>query len=133
MLQHVAECCSVLQCVAVCGDIRVTRRCCARAVSVYCSVLQCDAVRCSMLQWEETFGTRVVVAPVCCHMLPCVTVCCSELQCVAVRGSVLQWVETFGTRVVVAHKLSMCVAVCCSVLQCVAVSEDIRDKRCCCA
>jgi len=56
-------------------------------------MLQCHAVRCSVLQ-------RVLqCAAVCRSVLQCVAVCSSMLQCVAVCCSVLQ-----------------CVAVCCSVL-----------------
>jgi len=73
---------------------------------VRCSVLQRDAVWCSVLR-------IVAVCQVYCSVLQCVALCGSALQCaaaccsVAVCGSVLQ-----------------CIAVCCSVLhvlQCVAV------------
>ena len=66
-----------------------------------CSVLQCVAVCCSLLQ-----SVVMLVNPGyggwrcgCCSVLPCVAVCCSVLQCAAVSCSVLQ-----------------CAAVCCSVL-----------------
>ena len=74
-----------------------------------CSVLQCVAVRCSVLQ--------------CCNVLQCVAVCCrgvcvfdvddmiyscSVLQCVAMCCRVLQ-----------------CVAFCCSELQRVAVLQKV--------
>jgi len=70
-------------------------------------VVQCGAVRCSVLQ---CVAVRYSV-------LQCVTVCCSALQCVAVRYSVLQ-----------------CVTVCCSVLQCVAVCYSVLQcvTVCCC-
>ena len=98
MLQCVAVCCSVLQCVA--------------------DALKCVAVRCSVLSvrcrvhyiatcnitnifffYEDIFsnrcqlhshGTKQCVAldrrcvAVCCSVLQCVAVCCSVLQCVAV-------------------------------------------------
>jgi len=69
-------------------------------------MLQCVAVRCSVLQCVAAYDAMTGVAA---HsvsaggVLQCVAVCCSVLfmlQCVAVRCSVLQ-----------------CVAVCCSVLQ----------------
>ena len=69
--------------------------CMATTVAVCCSVLQCDAVGCSVLQR---------VAESCMYMATTVAECCSVLQCGSVWFSVLQ-----------------CVAVCCSVLQCVAV------------
>ena len=55
--------CSVLQCVAVCCDVR------------------CVAVCYSMLQ----------SLTVCCGVLQCVAVCCSVLQCLAVSCSVIIW------------------------------------------
>jgi len=74
-----------------------------------CSVLQCVAVCCSVLQyvtafcknWNHLFGAHLPQRT-CAHeaMLQCVAVCCSVLQCAAVCCSVLQ-----------------CVAVCCTVLQ----------------
>jgi len=86
-----------------------------------CSVLQCVAVRCSVLQ----------CAVVCCSVLQCVAVRCSVLQCVAVCCSVLQCVTVVQicsrgpsvshTANHVMHSVLQCVAVCCSVLQCVAV------------
>jgi len=57
VLQRVAACCSVLQCIAVC-----------------CIALQGVAVRCSVLQ----------CVAVCCSVLQCVAARCSALQCVAV-------------------------------------------------
>ena len=65
MLQCVAVCCSVLQCVAVEAGSeggRDTRGVCVRLVSICCKVLQSVAVCCSVLQ--------------------CVAVCCSGLECV---------------------------------------------------
>jgi len=59
MLQCVAVCCSVLQCVAL-GALGKARVLSGRCVAV---VLQCVAVCCSVLQ--------------------CVVVCCRVLQCVA--------------------------------------------------
>jgi len=63
-------------------------------VAVCCSVLQCVAVRCSVLHTAK--DTSPVAAR---HPLQCAAVCCSVLQCVAVCCSVLQ-----------------CIAVCCRVL-----------------
>jgi len=63
---------------------------------VYCSVLQCVAVCCSVLH-----QSRLSVSCV----LQCVAVCCSVLQCVAS----------------ISFVSFLCIAVCCSVLQCVAV------------
>ena len=78
-------------------------------------VLQCVAVRCSVLQWG-CMGREFVSRPsyVCVRERRglCVCVCCSVLQCVAVCCSVLY-----------------CVAVCCSVLQRVAVC--LHETRIC--
>jgi len=69
VLQRVAVCCSMLQCVElVIHDD--THYAFYIAFCVSCSMLQCVAVCCSVLQ--------------------CVAVCCSALQCVAVRCSALQ-------------------------------------------
>jgi len=55
-------------------------------------VLQCVAVRCSVLH----------CVAVCCGVLRCVAVCCSVVQCICCENR-------------------QCSAACCSVLQCVAV------------
>jgi len=66
-----------------------------RYVAACCSVFQCVAVRCSVLQslsciwaspsflWSQVL--RYVAA--CCSVLQCVTLCCSAMQCVAVELS----------------------------------------------
>ena len=65
VLQRVAACYSVLQCVAVCRSAKFDPIIYTGTLTVCrCSVLQCVAVCCSVLQ--------------------CVAVCCSVLQCVAV-------------------------------------------------
>jgi len=120
-LQGVAECCRVLQCLALCcnvwieaiGDFYIAvvgrPQVCICSVSqcvvVWCSVLQHDAECCNVLQLA---GRRCVVAG-CCRVLQGVAGCCRVWQGVAGCCSVLQ-----------------CVAVCCSVLQCVAVCEKSR-------
>ena len=130
VLQCVAVCCSVLQCVTRCLSCSVLL-----CVAMYCSVLQCVAVCWSVwltvqevltsdkhtdllplqpialfdphYRWHQCYSMLQSVA-VCCSALQCVAVCCSVLQCVAVYCNVLQcsaWETT-----------------CCCVLQCVAVS-----------
>ena len=64
-----AECCSVLQCVAVCCSVFVIV---FWYITCHNSVLQCVAVCCSVLQCDA----------VCCSVLQCVAVCCSVWQCV---------------------------------------------------
>jgi len=107
----------VLRCVAVCysqmGPYTYTNTCCSvlQCAAVRYSVLQRVAACCSVLQsngslyrhthWGVCFGFSAqpfVNVAVCCSVLQCVAVCCSVLQCAAVCCSVLQ-----------------CVAVCCSV------------------
>jgi len=111
-----------------------------QCVAVCCSVLQCVAVRRSVLQWDA--------------------VCCSETQCVAVRRSVLQWdavccsetpfgchllrlqhtathcntLQHTATRLLCAASAWMCcmlqrVAVCCSVLQCPTLVKETDIKE----
>jgi len=80
-----------------------------------CSVLQCVAVCCSVLQWPPL--QNVSCPPL--YILQCIAVCCSVLQYVAVCCSVLHCMcrvlhYTFCSAL-------QCVAVCCSMLQCVAV------------
>jgi len=105
--------------------------CCVKAVSTRsrnCSVLQCVAVCCKLLQFvvAECYSVLLCDAvrmlflhdlsiAVCCSVLQCVAMCCNVLQCVAVCCSVLQCV------VAVCCSVLQCVAVCCCVLLCVAV------------
>ena len=84
---QVAECCSVLRCVAACCSV-------LQSVEVCCSVLQCIAVSCSMLKPEhldlpstsQAHPVKWHSGVVCCSELQCVAVCCSVLQCVAARA-----------------------------------------------
>jgi len=58
---------------------------------------------------------------VCCSVLQCVAVCCSVLQLeYGLEGSNVFDVSG-GVCVAVCYSVLQCVAVCCSVLQCVAV------------
>jgi len=76
---HICKCSRVLQFVAVC-----------------CSVLQCVAIflqfsgGLSSLSFPHPHLYRLIYVAVCCSALQCVAVCCSVLQCVAVCCSVLQ-------------------------------------------
>jgi len=113
VLQCVAECCSKLECVAVCVWHRIYCRswpvpesCLTRAVC--CSVVQCGAVCCSVLQ----------CVAVCCSVMQCVAVYCSVLQCGAVC-CIFNWPRYLP--VSVRFIVLQCVAVSCSVLQFVAV------------
>jgi len=111
VLQHVAVCCSVWQCVAVeksvCAKEHSAKEpqiivlfCGKRTLkirhymhlnypvalvmydSVCCSVLQCVAVCCSVC--AICLIHMCDISHVCCGVLQCVAVCCSVLQCVAV-------------------------------------------------
>ena len=97
VLQCVAVCCSVLQCVA--GYMTCYTSClvvcCSmlQCVAVCCSVLQCAAAYCSVLQCVAVF----VFAPNSCNRFtfPVVAVCCNALHCVGccrvlIRGDNLQ-------------------------------------------
>ena len=129
------ECCSVLQCVAVCGSVW-------QCVAVGHKVFQCVVV------W---YVARIVTIPKpaisfearpceCCSVLQCVAVCGSVWQCVAVCGSVCQWVTMCCNMVCcedlhnsktgdvfegVTLRVLQRVAACCSVLQCVAVCGSV--------
>ena len=102
----VAGCCSVLQCDAaqcLLLDSLLYIVAC-KCVVVCCSVLQRVAVCCSVLQ-RNVYRLSLSSMLLPARVLQCVAVRCSLLQCDAVCCSVLQ-----------------CVAVCCSVLQCVAAT-----------
>jgi len=116
---HLCLCCSMLQCVAVRGGVLQSETCqkrpahmkkdlCKSAsvgrlsegllrvcrVCVYCNVLQCVAVCCSVSEGL----LRVCHVCVCCSALQCVTVHCTALQCIAVCCSVLKCVSrSFGS------------------------------------
>jgi len=62
LLQCVAVCCGVMQCVVVQMNVNLHN-------SVCCSVLQCVAVCCSV--WQ--------CAAVCCSVLQCIAVCCKMM------------------------------------------------------
>jgi len=105
VLQCVAECCRVLQGVAVhvsssVGVRRYLLQCShfLQCVAVCCSVLQCVAVCCNdytsdrVVGWSNKLRARCVLqcVAVCCCVLQCASVCCSVLQCFVVCCSVLQ-------------------------------------------
>jgi len=109
MLQCVAVCCSVLQCVAApLVKALTTVHVFARLPVVCCGVLQRVAVCCSVLQ----------CVAVCYSVLQCVAVCCSVLQCVAACCSVLR--SRIKARATV-HMFARLPVVCCNSLQCVVV------------
>ena len=139
VLQHVVVCCSVLQFYLRNESFRVTE-----GLLLY-RLLQCVAVRCSMLQcvavcrntqdinhskWQK--GFCYVLG---CSLLQCVALCCSVSQCVAVRCNALQCVAIPKTSAILcgrrASALSYIAACCsllqyavrCSALQCVAISK----------
>jgi len=137
VLQCVAACCTVLQCVGW-QNLQCTFSARAWAASSFlcCSVLQCVAVCCSMLQCVTVcciakfcsvflgtyLGSFLFFACRCeekrvywHHSNHGQSLCCSMLQCVAVCCRVLQGV-----------------AVCCSVLQCDAVCRSVQSVAECC-
>jgi len=86
MLQYVAVCCSVLQCVAACC---IDRDKVSVNAGLNHQVLNAADVFC------PTRGTgRLHFNYFVCSVLQCVAVCCSVLQCVAVCYSVLQCAVT---------------------------------------
>jgi len=101
VLQCVAVCCSVLQCVAVHEVMQ------HRHHNAYC--IECHT------HWTH----------ICCSVLQCVVVCCSVLQCVAVRHIVLQCAAVCCSTVLKVTRVEITYVavchICCSVLQCVAV------------
>ena len=90
VLQYVAGCCSVVQCV---HGIRTSRFYTVR-IAVWCSMMQYDSVCCSVLQFVHDNEWLVFRH----RTLQCAAVCCSTLQCVAVRCSVSMIFEWFVFR-----------------------------------
>jgi len=68
VLQCVAVWCTVLQCGALCCSV-------VHCVAVWCTVLQCGAVCCSVVHCVAVW----------CTVVQCGAVCCSVVHCVAVR------------------------------------------------
>jgi len=109
VLQRVAVCYGVLQCVAVCCrwlilQVFFRKRCYSvlQRVAACCRVLPCVAMCCSVFQMAYFAGLFPLMMLHCnCSVLQCVAVCCNVLQCFAVCCST-----------------SQCVAVCCSLLRC---------------
>jgi len=116
VLQYVAVCCSVLQCLAA--------KVCCRAlpcVVVCCSVLQRDRLRRISQREDATeMPTHLLLNPTieecavaCCSVLYRAAACCSVLRC-----SLLQYVAVCcsdSTMEECGADWQRCVAVCCSV------------------
>jgi len=142
VLQCVAVCCSVLQCLPcliLCHDsfvhvpwlinfcrcsqngslwwtLLATKVVC---VAVCCSVLQCVAVcrsllQCGVVEWKPLVDSGNK-GSLCCGMLQCVAGRCSMLQCVAAEWKPLM--DSAGNKSSLCHSVLRYVAVCCSVLQ----------------
>ena len=132
VLQHIVVCCSVLQFYLRNESFRVTE-----GLLLY-RLLQCVAVRCSMLQCVAVFAipkTSIIPSDrrasalsylaACCSVLHYVAVCRSALQCAAERCSALQSVAIPKTSTIPCGRRASAlsyIAACCSVLQYQAVS-----------
>ena len=79
-----STCCSVLQHDAVCCSLMLCVVVAHEVVAGVLNLLQC--VRACILRFAPLCNLRVAV---CCSVLQCVAVYCSVLQCVALRCSVL--------------------------------------------
>ena len=124
MLQCVAVCCSVLQCVLHAGNHswRDTYQ------WVMSFVMQCVAVCCSVFFMKAILhdGTHINEScPLRCSVLQCVAVCCSMLQYVAVCSS---WRQSFMKRHISMSHVP-CTAVSCRALQCVAVCCSVSFMK----
>jgi len=127
VLQCVAVGCSRLQCVAVYYSLHA-----ATERDKGASLLQCDAVCCSVLQCVAVCCSVIQCVAACCSVLQCDAVCCSALQCVVVSHSVLQCNAVYCSMHAacvhtVYYSVLQCVAVNCSVLQCVAVHCSVSQ------
>jgi len=137
LLQCVAACssllqCVVLQCVAFTSISNLSlpppmSQCvevCLLCVAVCCSVLQCVAVCCSVLQCVilQVFESRLIPTCLLCHL------CCSALHCIccALQCVVLQFIAVASDSIVslLSPVLQcdalylLCVAVCCVTICC---------------
>jgi len=121
LVQYVAVCCSVLQCVAVCYSVHIgvaifvcLRVSCAvcrialQCVAVCYSVLRCVTV-CDMIYYPPHIRGLILVC-----LVQCVAVCCSVLQCVT--WLIVCYILEVWSSWVFCSVLQY-VAVCCSVLQ----------------
>ena len=93
MLQCLALCCSVFQCVAV--SLRKPSpthpyRKVLQCIALGCTVLPCVALCCSVLQCLFKKILTHNHTGVCCNVLQCVAVCCIVLQCFAVWCNTIQ-------------------------------------------
>jgi len=93
---------------------------------LYCSILQCVAVRCSVLQCVAVccsvfYFLRLKPGAVHIHL----AACCGLLQCGAVRSSAEQCGAVWCSVGVVWSSMLQCGLVCCSVLQCNAVLQRV--------
>ena len=122
MLQCVAVCCSILQCVPfgrlhTFGRLHIKKRLCILAPCTQTAASLFSDFLHTHRGISANFGASArpinhMAVLVCCSVLQCVAVCCSVLQCVAVCCSALQCV-------IVYCSVLQCCAECCSVLQCV--------------
>ena len=92
-----------------------------------CSVFQCVAACCSVLQTDDR--SKIRRCSIVLHVLQCVAECCSVLPCVAVRRKSTIAPSSAAVRCSVLQHVS----VCCSVLQCVAVCCSVLQRvvECC--
>jgi len=110
VLQCVAVCCSVLQCVTT-KSKRLSGW--YVFVAVYCNFVE----GCCSAWWQKIRG---YLASTC--ALQCVVVCCSVLQCVATRSRRLSGQFVCGADCCcMLHCVAVCGAMCCGVWQSVAV------------
>jgi len=99
----------VLPCVAVYRRRLLT----LRGFFASCSVLQCVAVCCSMLQYVA--------------VLPCVAVCCRRLIDFALQSQ-----HTATNCITLQRSALQCDTVCCNVLQCVAMCCSVLEHVAAC-
>jgi len=116
--------CSVLQCVAV--------RCSLwQPVAVWCSELWCVAVCMVMLRQDvniELQGAKETVIAVCCDVLQCAAVCCSALHFNYFKGESTSVPGVKETVFAVCCNVLQCAFVCCSALQCVAARCSVLQR-----
>ena len=141
-LQSVAECCSVLQCVAVPSNWLKEMCSVWKRVAACCSVLQwivvlgiwlkevckCVAACCNVLQRVAACCSVLQRVAACCSMLYRVAACCGVLLCVAVSCSVLQSVAMSGIWLKEVFYILKCVASCCGVLPCVTACYSVLQR-----
>ena len=113
---HVAVCCSLLQCIAVCDTVQVAELQCAQEYGFFYYVCRLFATVMSLI-----IRVGLQYRQMCCGVLQCVAVCCSLLHCVQVC-------RLYAVGIFLSGSVGLfygCVAVCCILSMCVGYTPQV--------